>query len=49
VRFGKARDAAVAWATGTDERNAELIVAARERADLIVDSALLRALGPAPD
>ncbi|MDI6105518.1 nucleoside/nucleotide kinase family protein [Actinoplanes sp. NEAU-A12] len=43
-RFGKDRDAAVAWATGTDERNAELIVAARDHADLIVDSALLRSL-----
>jgi pantothenate kinase len=41
VRFGKQRDAAVAWATGTDERNARLIVAARHRADLIVDTALL--------
>ncbi|MEU4428641.1 nucleoside/nucleotide kinase family protein [Actinoplanes sp. NPDC024001] len=36
VRFGKPRDAAVAWATGTDERNAELIAATRDRADLIV-------------
>ncbi|MEU8658996.1 nucleoside/nucleotide kinase family protein [Actinoplanes philippinensis] len=36
VRFGKPREAAVAWATGTDERNAELIVPTRERADLIV-------------
>ncbi|GIE74805.1 nucleoside/nucleotide kinase family protein [Actinoplanes philippinensis] len=36
VRYGKPREAAVAWATGTDERNAELIVPTRERADLIV-------------
>ncbi|GAA1620277.1 nucleoside/nucleotide kinase family protein [Actinoplanes couchii] len=36
VRFGKTPDAAVAWATGTDERNAELIVATMSRADLIV-------------
>jgi pantothenate kinase len=36
VRFGKSREAAVAWANGTDERNAALIVASRDRADLIV-------------
>ncbi|GAA4605310.1 pantothenate kinase [Actinoplanes octamycinicus] len=36
VHFGKAPDAAVAWATGTDERNAEVILATRARADLIV-------------
>ncbi|MBO3738888.1 nucleoside/nucleotide kinase family protein [Actinoplanes flavus] len=36
VRFGKAPDAAVAWATGTDERNAALVAATRDRADLIV-------------
>lgn len=47
IRFGKAPDAAVAWATGTDERNAELIVATRDRADLIVDTALLHP--PSPD
>jgi pantothenate kinase len=41
VRFGKPREAAVAWATGTDERNAELIIATRERADVMVDSLCL--------
>ncbi|BEL02727.1 nucleoside/nucleotide kinase family protein [Actinoplanes sichuanensis] len=41
IRFGKEPAAAEAWATGTDERNAELIVAARDRADLIVDYAAL--------
>jgi pantothenate kinase len=41
VRFGKEPAAAVAWATGTDERNAALIAASRERADLIVDYASL--------
>ncbi|MFC4071487.1 nucleoside/nucleotide kinase family protein [Actinoplanes subglobosus] len=41
VRFGKPREAAVAWATGTDERNAELIIPTRERADVIVDSLCL--------
>lgn len=45
VRFGKSPDAAVAWATGTDERNAELIEATRPRADLHVSSDLIRALG----
>ncbi|GIF37282.1 nucleoside/nucleotide kinase family protein [Actinoplanes xinjiangensis] len=38
VRFGKTWDAAVAWATGTDERNARLITPTRDRADVIVDS-----------
>ncbi|GAA2510802.1 nucleoside/nucleotide kinase family protein [Winogradskya humida] len=41
VRFGKAEHEAVAWATGTDERNAAVIVATRTRADLIVPSALI--------
>jgi pantothenate kinase len=45
VRFGKDQGAAVAWATGTDERNAELIAATRDRADLIVPDALLRHIG----
>jgi pantothenate kinase len=36
VEFGKAPDQAVAWATGTDERNAALIRATRGYADLIV-------------
>lgn len=45
VRFGKSPDAAVAWATGTDERNAEVIAATRSRADLVVSSDLIRTLG----
>ncbi|GIE86914.1 nucleoside/nucleotide kinase family protein [Actinoplanes regularis] len=48
VRFGKEPDAAVAWATGTDERNAALIAATRPMADLVVPSALLRSLGADP-
>ncbi|BBH70492.1 nucleoside/nucleotide kinase family protein [Actinoplanes sp. OR16] len=36
VRFGKSREDAVAWATGTDEANATLIAATRARADLVV-------------
>jgi pantothenate kinase len=47
-RFGKDEAAAVAWATGTDERNAELIRATRHRADLLVPPDLLRRIGTAP-
>ncbi|MEV6305263.1 nucleoside/nucleotide kinase family protein [Actinoplanes sp. NPDC051861] len=38
VRFGKTHEQAVAWSTGTDERNAELIETTRDHADLIVDT-----------
>jgi pantothenate kinase len=48
VRFGKEPAAARAWATGTDERNAELIAATRSRADLIVPSEVLTELGAPP-
>jgi pantothenate kinase len=52
-RFGKDRDVAVAWATGTDQRNAQLVAGTRSRADLIVPSALIRSIGtpglPLPD
>jgi pantothenate kinase len=41
VRFGKAQVDAIAWATGTDERNAEVIMATRERADLVVPATVL--------
>lgn len=34
--FGKPHEAAVAWALGTDQRNAELVAATRDRADLVV-------------
>jgi pantothenate kinase len=36
IRFGKDEPSAVAWATGTDERNARLVAATKQRADLIV-------------
>lgn len=36
VAFGKPSDEATAWATGTDQRNAELIESTRDRADLLV-------------
>ena len=39
--FGKDHAAAVAWATGTDQRNAELIAGTRHRADLVVPDAVL--------
>ncbi|MEU4561993.1 nucleoside/nucleotide kinase family protein [Actinoplanes sp. NPDC023936] len=46
VRFGKPEADAVAWTTGTDERNAELIATTRERADLLVPESVLRRLAP---
>ena len=45
VRFGKDEPAAVAWASGTDERNAEVIEATRNAADLIVPAELIRVIG----
>ena len=45
VRFGKDDAAAVAWATGTDERNAAVIAATRDGADLIIPADLLRGIG----
>jgi pantothenate kinase len=41
VRFGKPEADAVAWATGTDERNAEVIMATRDRADLVVPAVVV--------
>jgi pantothenate kinase len=47
--FGKDHDAAVAWALGTDQRNADVIAATRDRADLIVPAtALPGPYGPPP-
>lgn len=48
-RFGKHHDAAVAWATGTDQRNAELIAGTRHRADLVVTGGVLQTLSPDHD
>jgi pantothenate kinase len=45
VRFGKDPAAAAAWATGTDERNAALVAGTRQRAGLVVPSALICSLG----
>jgi pantothenate kinase len=43
--FGKPHDAAVAWAMGTDQRNADLIATTRPRADLVVPDVILRVIG----
>ncbi|GAA0510106.1 nucleoside/nucleotide kinase family protein [Paractinoplanes deccanensis] len=48
VRFGKPPSDAEAWATGTDERNAQLIAASRPRADLIVPAEVIHRVGSAP-
>jgi pantothenate kinase len=47
VAFGKTPAAAYDWATGTDQRNADLIVATRADADLVVPAADLP-VRPAP-
>jgi pantothenate kinase len=39
--FGKAPDAAEAWALGSDQRNAEVVSTSRDRADLIIDTSLI--------
>jgi pantothenate kinase len=49
IRFGKPEPAAVAWATGTDERNAEVIAATRDRADLLVPAAVIESIGVVPN
>ncbi|MFE9453673.1 nucleoside/nucleotide kinase family protein [Streptomyces sp. NPDC006739] len=46
--FGKAHEAAVAWVLGSDQRNADLVAATRERADLVVPPAALPAPFGAP-
>ncbi|MEU1408351.1 nucleoside/nucleotide kinase family protein [Streptomyces sp. NPDC005728] len=42
--FGKDHEAAVAWVLGTDQRNAGLIAATRDRADLVVPPGALPSL-----
>jgi pantothenate kinase len=46
--FGKSQADAVAWATGTDERNAAVIAATKAAADLIIPAELMHHLGAAP-
>jgi pantothenate kinase len=41
-RFGKSHRAAVAWVHGTDQRNAAVVAATRDRADLVVPGLLVR-------
>jgi pantothenate kinase len=48
VRFGKPETAAKAWATGTDELNAAVIAATRDRADLLVPAELIQRIGTPP-
>jgi pantothenate kinase len=43
-RFGKDHDAAVAWVTGTDQRNADLIAQTRRHADLVVPASVIRSV-----
>ncbi|MCG5217849.1 nucleoside/nucleotide kinase family protein [Streptosporangium sp. KLBMP 9127] len=45
VWFGKDHEAAVAWALGPDQRNANLVVATRSHADLVIPDPILRILG----
>ncbi|MEW2419293.1 nucleoside/nucleotide kinase family protein [Streptomyces nigra] len=42
-RFGKTHEEAVAWVTRSDQRNAELVAATRDRADLVVPATALPA------
>jgi hypothetical protein len=39
--FGKDHDSAVAWVLGTDQRNAELVAATRDSADLVIPPSAL--------
>lgn len=47
-RFGKDETAAVQWAHGTDERNAEVIAETKGRADLLIPAGLMHAIGTPP-
>ena len=49
VRFGKSPDGAAAWVAAVDEPNAVLIESTRDRADLLIPSAVLEAMGAPPD
>jgi pantothenate kinase len=48
IRFGKPEPAAIAWAAGTDEHNAAVIAATRDRADLLVPPGVIHAVGTPP-
>jgi hypothetical protein len=44
--FGKSPEDAVAWVLGTDQRNAGLVAATRDRADLVVPENALPRVDP---
>ncbi|MFF9496174.1 nucleoside/nucleotide kinase family protein [Streptomyces flaveolus] len=44
--FGKSPEDAVAWVLGTDQRNADLVAATRDRADLVVPETALTRVAP---
>jgi pantothenate kinase len=44
--FGKSPEDAVAWVLGTDRRNADLVAATRDRADLVVPETALPRVAP---
>ena len=48
IDFGKTPDAARAWVMRSDQANAAVVAATRERADVIVRLASLAAIMPAP-
>jgi pantothenate kinase len=48
IRFGKDEQTALAWATGTDERNAAVIAATKARADLVIPAGLMHHIGAPP-
>ena len=48
MRYGKDEAIAIAWATGTDERNASVIAATKARADLIIPAELVHQVGTPP-
>ncbi|MCU7727376.1 nucleoside/nucleotide kinase family protein [Actinoplanes sp. KI2] len=48
IQFGKPEPAAIAWARGTDERNAAVISATRDRADLVIPPTVIHTFGTPP-
>jgi len=48
IRFGKPEPVAIAWAGGTDEHNAAVIAATRDRADLVIPAGLIHHVGTPP-
>lgn len=48
IRFGKPEPVAKAWAGGTDEVNAAVIAATRDRADLVIPAGLIHHVGTPP-